>query len=71
MRSVTNFNTGWQFAKPGAAPQPVPCPTPGTPGTAQTAATIISTPAAPIQRNLPPPPTQTAKKSGWNLRARP
>lgn len=26
MRSVTNFNTGWQFAKPGAAPQPVTLP---------------------------------------------
>ena len=26
MRSVTNFNTGWQFAKPAAAPQPVTLP---------------------------------------------
>lgn len=71
MRSVTNFNTGWQFAKPARPRSLSPCPTHGTPGTAQTAATITSAAAAPIQRNLQPPPTQTAKKSGWNLRARP
>ena len=71
MRSTLNFNSHWQFTKPGAAPVAVTLPhtwnaADGTDGGNDTSAGF-----APIPRNLPPPHTPTMRKSGWNLRVPP